>query len=216
MKTENRSWIQSKNLQKRSKTKKTVVHTIGNLKKLKTTATRNPIPENTVKPNVFQWFLQSRSPPRGARGTSRDPLGRPGDPQARPSKPSGILFNPQGPPKGALGPLRDPLRDKKGSRIRSEIEKAVVSTIENQKIQKQRPQGTPSVLLIAENTRKKMFFNVFHIPRGTSREPPRSPDSRWGPSRVEPNRAREYARDENIPRKNWIKQKKQLKTTKRS
>ena len=104
--------------------------------------------------------------PRGARGTSRDPLGRPGDPQARPSNPSGILFNPQGPPKGALGPLRDPLRDKKGSRIRSEIEKAVVNTIENQKIQKQRPQGTPSVLLIAENMRKTIVVLCFpHTPR---------------------------------------------------
>ena len=33
---------------------KKIAHTIGNLKKLKTTATGNPIPENTVKPNVFQ------------------------------------------------------------------------------------------------------------------------------------------------------------------
>ena len=90
-----------------------------------------------------------------------EPKARPGTPWdvlGTPSNPSGILFNPQGPPKGALGPLRDPLRDKKGSRIRSEIEKAVVNTIENQKIQKQRPQGTPSVLLIAENTRKTTVF----------------------------------------------------------
>ena len=138
-----------------------------------------PIAENTIKHMVFQWFLHPQESPRRPRGTSRDPLGRPKDPQARPRNPSGILREPPGTPQGPPGPLRDPLRDQKGSWIRSEIEKTVVNTIENQKIWKQRPQGPPSVLLIAENTVKTMVFRCFlHTPRhaqGTPEEPLRDP-----------------------------------------
>ena len=98
-----------------------------NVKKLKTTVAGNPATEDIVKQKVFQTFLYPRSPFNG------DPEARPGTPWDVLGTPKHALAIPQGPPKGLLGHLRDPFRDKKASRIRSEIENTVVNTIEKLK-----------------------------------------------------------------------------------